>query len=411
MFARNRTCRYIALTALAAVAASLSAQAERVVLPTGTVLPVRLDEPLSSRTSRRGDRFTAGVRPGGGDNGLPLGARVRGVVRDAIPARGDRPGILDLEFTRLVFPGGRSEPIDGSLIALDSRSVRVTRGGRLVATEDRARDRLKFVGAGAGAGLIIGSIAKHSAIESLLLGAAAGLLANELRRAPAGDVTLRRGAEFGVRLDRPVAFISDAFARRFEDGRWRDDRDNRGWSEEPRRDLFDRDREDREERRPIRYDPEEWRGDDAVRARPAVLERPTVVEERHYRVGDLTRISVVLDGREIDFRDAQPFERAGVPYVPLEPIARALGVDWRYDAGARMLLVRGGEVRIAEGSRTATMRGERRSTDRPLELRDGEVCLPPRLLAWVVGAETKWEPRTRTVVIETGMDTHQRDGR
>ncbi|HSV73710.1 MAG TPA: hypothetical protein VLH79_08125 [Chthonomonadales bacterium] len=258
--------------ALTALTASLPARAERVVLPTGTVLPVRLDGSLSSRTARPGDRFTAGVRRGGGDNGLPRGSRIRGVVRQAVPARGDRPGVLDVEFTRLVFPGGRSESIDGRLIALDSRSVRVTRGGRLVATEDRARDRMTFVGAGAGAGLIIGSIAKHSAVESALLGAAAGLLLNELRRAPAGDVALRHGAEFGVRLDRPVAFDGVGDDRwRAGDDRWRDD-DER-WRDDDER-WRDRRRDDDERWRDRRRDDDErWR-DDGRRPVLDDLDRP-----------------------------------------------------------------------------------------------------------------------------------------
>src|SRR5688500_4391589 len=55
----------------------------KVVLKTGTVVPVTLDKELSSDHARKGDTFTATVRSG--YMGLPEGTQVSGVVRTAAP--------------------------------------------------------------------------------------------------------------------------------------------------------------------------------------------------------------------------------------------------------------------------------------------------------------------------------------
>src|SRR5207247_842058 len=78
-----------------------------------------------------------------------------------------------------------------------------------VASSDKNKDRLKFVGIGAGAGLLIGAITKQNALTSLLLGAGGGYLANEFGKKKPGDVALKSGSEFGVRVDRQFAFYTD----------------------------------------------------------------------------------------------------------------------------------------------------------------------------------------------------------
>ena len=84
------------------------------------MIPVRLYTPLSSKTNRPGDRFTATVKYGRDDAGMPEGTRVEGVVREAIPSGNGKPGVLDIDFTRVVFPSGNTKTLDASLISLDS---------------------------------------------------------------------------------------------------------------------------------------------------------------------------------------------------------------------------------------------------------------------------------------------------
>ncbi len=167
----------------------------------GTVIPVELDQPLSSRANREGDRFTATVKTGSDDGGLPAGTRIHGVVTEATPASGGKPGIIDVDFNRITFPGSATRAMKGSLTSLDSGTVERDASGKLIAKNRRGADRLKWVGVGAGAGAIIAVLTKGNAITNVLLGAGLGYLYNELSNQKVGDVELKAGTDFGVMLD------------------------------------------------------------------------------------------------------------------------------------------------------------------------------------------------------------------
>src|SRR5579884_1872131 len=86
------------LLALPTLGITSAARADRAILEPGTVIPVRLDSRLSSRTAQSGDTFTATVNRGGhgayeGYGPLPLGTHLTGVVDEARPREGDRPGM------------------------------------------------------------------------------------------------------------------------------------------------------------------------------------------------------------------------------------------------------------------------------------------------------------------------------
>ena len=126
-----------------------------VTLNEGTVIPAELDTAVSSKSSRRGDTFRSTVRSGEDDAGLPEGTKIEGVISQVTPASSGNPGVLDVDFTRIILPGGQTRAIEGSLISLDRETVQRDASGRLVARDRRAADRLKWVGIGAGAGAII----------------------------------------------------------------------------------------------------------------------------------------------------------------------------------------------------------------------------------------------------------------
>lgn len=176
-------------------------------VPVGTVIPVQLDEALRSDESREGDRFTATVTSGRDDAGLPDGTKFEGVVTEAIAAKGGKPGVLAVSFNRVIFPGGEQRPIDAHVVGLDNKSVERDSSGRLVAKGgSRNNEQMKWVGIGAGAGLLISTLTKGNALVDTLLGAGAGFLYNELQRKGASNVNLKSGAEVGVKLDQRLAF-------------------------------------------------------------------------------------------------------------------------------------------------------------------------------------------------------------
>jgi hypothetical protein len=361
--------------ALALGAASAAPASRRVALPEGSVIPVRLDRALSSKTARAGDRFSATVRKGNDDAGIPSGSRVVGVVREAIPAEGDKPGTLDLEFRRLVYPSGSASDLTASLVSLDTRNVRRTPGGRMVTTVNKGKDRLKFIGIGAGAGLVIATLTRGKTLQSVLLGAAAGAIYNEVKKDKPGDVNLKPGAEFGVRLDHSVEFTTNRTEYYRPDlERTVDDPYYHGTATRTA---------------DIKHEATA-RHEDSIPAR-----RPDDAD---------SDVGVLLDDRDVAFSGPKPFVRNGTPYAPLAAVAKATGVEFHYDTSNKSLSARDGKVRVGIDSRVVRVNRERRRLKASPLLRDGAIYVPMDLLAVIVGGAADWDESSRTIVVTTRED-------
>jgi len=176
-----------------------------IAIQDGTVIPVTLDEEISSNTARQGDRFTTTVRSNDDYMGLPIGTKIEGRVVAAKAKEGRNPGMLELDFRRVMLPDGRVVQMDGSLIGLDDKSVIRDSNGVYTARSDKKDERIVYAGYGAGAGLLVGLLTKKP-LEGALLGGVLGYLFGEVQRNQerAADVRLRRGTEFGVRLDKDL---------------------------------------------------------------------------------------------------------------------------------------------------------------------------------------------------------------
>ena len=92
----------------------------------GTEMHAALDTPLSSKTSKPGDRFTATlsdpVRANNGAIVIPAGARVEGEVAESedektLAALKDKPK-LSLRFRDVVLPGGQTLPLTATLVSV-----------------------------------------------------------------------------------------------------------------------------------------------------------------------------------------------------------------------------------------------------------------------------------------------------
>jgi hypothetical protein len=176
-------------------------------VPVGTVIPVTLDEALRSDEANEGDRFTATIQAGRDDAGLPSGTKFEGVVTEALESKGSKPGVLAVSFRRVIFPDGTEKAIEGRVVSLESKNLTRDDEGRLVAKGGSRNDeQLKWVGIGAGAGLLISTLTKGNALVDTILGAGAGYLYNQLQRKGAGNVNLKSGAELGVKLDTRLPF-------------------------------------------------------------------------------------------------------------------------------------------------------------------------------------------------------------
>ena len=173
--------------------------APRPLVPAGTQLRVRLNDTLSSKESRVGDRFTATVvnptrfdeaTVNGHIRSIRKSGRVKGVTTmslafDSIRLRDERTGVLRGEVLRIY----------------DSDSSKVDEEGR-VQSGSRGKQTLKRSGIGAVAGAVIGGIAgggKGAAIGTIVGGAAgAGSIAVEGSK----ELKIESGTEMLIRVNR-----------------------------------------------------------------------------------------------------------------------------------------------------------------------------------------------------------------
>jgi len=175
------------------------AKVSPILVPVGTNLKVRLNDTLSSKESRAGDRFTATViDPVRFNEGT-----VRGHIR-SITKSGKVTGrtTMNLTFDSIELSDGRNGVLHGYVTKVyGTDSAKADEEGG-VQSKSRGNQTLKRSGIGATAGTIIGGIAgggKGAAI-GLILGGAGG--AGSLAMNGSKELKLESGTEMLVHVTR-----------------------------------------------------------------------------------------------------------------------------------------------------------------------------------------------------------------
>jgi hypothetical protein len=178
-------------------------------VPAGTHLHARMNDTLSSKTSRIGQKFTATVTdPVYSSNGvmvIPSGSTLTGRVDSVKPAaKGGKPGTIDVSFVSLQTPNGTRRVINGTLTDLYTDDAKTDAEG--TASGDRMKHRkLIFIGGGGAGGAVLGAAigGGKGALIGGLLGAGGGYLGQKLTKGEEAEV--RSGTEFGVYLNTGVS--------------------------------------------------------------------------------------------------------------------------------------------------------------------------------------------------------------
>jgi hypothetical protein len=178
----------------------------------GTEIHATLDTPLSTKTSKPGDRFTATVaQPVRGNNGseiIPVGSRIEGEVSEAEQGKAVAvlrgKGKLNLRFRDVVLPNGHSLPLTATLVSVHSTNGKDSKNADQegqVESGTRGRDIAKDVGIGAGIGTVAGLLF-GGPLKGLAIGALAGggyVLATKGK-----DVNLPAQTGLVLKLDQPL---------------------------------------------------------------------------------------------------------------------------------------------------------------------------------------------------------------
>lgn len=176
---------------------------------TGTVIRVRMNQTLSSKTANVGNTFTANVtEPVYSSNGvvvLPTGSTLTGRVDSVNRAgKGGKVGEIDASFTSVRLPNGRSRSINGSLTDLSDNGSSSDNEGTASGKKMKNR-KLIFIGGGGAGGAVLGAAigGGKGALIGGLLGAGAGLLGERMTSGKEAEV--KSGTEFGVYLNQAIA--------------------------------------------------------------------------------------------------------------------------------------------------------------------------------------------------------------
>jgi hypothetical protein len=163
------------------------------VVPADTVIAVVLDQTISSKTSKSGDKFTATVESPveiEGKVAIPKGARAEGVVSDAKAAGR--------------FKGGAALNLILTSVTVNGRDHEIQTSAAMTSSKGKGKRTAVMVGGGAAGGAAIGAVAgggKGAAIGALIGAAAgtggAGLTGNR-------DITLAAETALDFKLLQPV---------------------------------------------------------------------------------------------------------------------------------------------------------------------------------------------------------------
>lgn len=175
----------------------------------GQRIRVRMNEEISSKTARVGDRFTTTVtEPVYSTTGvvvIPVGSTVVGRVDTVKQAKkGGDPGAIDVSFVEIRLPNGMRRSINGSLTDLRSDDAKSDNEGR-ASGDDRKNDKIIFIGGGAAGGAILGAAVGggKGALIGAILGGLGGLAGERLTKGEEANV--KSGTEFGVILNQSIS--------------------------------------------------------------------------------------------------------------------------------------------------------------------------------------------------------------
>ena len=345
---------FVSLMILAA--GSVRAKTSKISLPSGTVLPVTLDNTLSSKSSYRGETFAATIQQGQYDAGLPAGTRIEGVVNEAYRSRNGKPGYIGVSFKRIVLPDSQTYLINGTLYSLNGKGLTHSSSGRLVAHPNKNASTLKFVGIGAGAGLVIATLTKGNTLEEMAVGAGLGYLYNQYVNKPkAGDVLLKPGSKFGVLINNGVNVVAHN----------------------------------------VGYAPT------SVSYTKSIVSSNTQAQP-NAQVPQGNAIGVMYGNQSISFPNGQPFMKGGTVYVPLAPVAEAASVQYTYNKTNKSLVTKDRRLKLFVGSTVIFANGRRERISAPPIISNSTLYVPMNVLSILTNRTVSWDDPSQTVIIHNG---------
>lgn len=177
-------------------------------LPAGTILRVRMDNGISSRSASAGDTFTTTVSEAVRIRSvevIPVGTVLEGRIVNVSPAkRGGVSGTISVAFETMKLPGGQVRNIAGEMSELTAEEGSASVTPASLSGTGSSGTNAVFIAGGAGAGAIVGGLAKGGGGAAIggAVGAGAGIIASYLKKG--SEAIIGTNAELAVLLKQQV---------------------------------------------------------------------------------------------------------------------------------------------------------------------------------------------------------------
>ncbi len=185
--------------------------ARRYTVAANTIIRVRMNEKLTSKSARVGDTFTTTVVDpvyAGGVEVVPAGSTLTGrVTMVKRAARKSKAGEIGVQFISIRTPRATTYAINGSLAGEDGGAVNSDNEGGVKGRSSKKRN-IGFIGGGAAGGALIGAIAGGGSGAAIGAGVGAGLGIAGSLLSKGKEAEVKSGTEFGVILNRNVSMYA-----------------------------------------------------------------------------------------------------------------------------------------------------------------------------------------------------------
>lgn len=204
--------KFLAIAGALLLAGSAWAQTNTPTVPEGTPLKVKLDNTISTFSSKIGDPFQGKISEAvvvDGKTLIPAGALVQGrVTKLSEPRRIKGKPTIVLFPEHVVMPDGQRYMLNAVLVDTDIRGTDVNDEGQFKGSGHDRRDQIEVVG-GTGAGMLVGGLIGGG--PGLLIGGAIGASATTTHwLVQRRSAVLPSGTKLVLELSRPMTMSNTA---------------------------------------------------------------------------------------------------------------------------------------------------------------------------------------------------------
>jgi hypothetical protein len=205
--------RILALLVMSALAAGVVLAQEPLSLPSGTTVHMKLETPISTKTSKAGDTFAGRVTEPvvlNGKTAISVGAAIQGqIVKLTEPRRVKGKPTIELRPDTITMPNGEKYEFHATVVDTDAATKTSVNDEGQIKGKGRDGKDVRNIAIGTGAGVTVGAIAGGG--KGALIGGAIGAgvtVAHWLSKHKSAE--LPAGSEIVMELNRPMSMSSSS---------------------------------------------------------------------------------------------------------------------------------------------------------------------------------------------------------